>query len=74
MYQSRLADFNKYIGVNAPLDSKRNVYVSKLLNDSAVRYQIVSHGNYIHERILQKMKLANDIRFVVAQIEIELNK
>jgi len=74
IYQSRRTDYTTYIGVKAPVDSKKVVHVSKILNDPAVRYQIVFYGDYIHERIRQKEKLAKDLRSVAAEIDSELSK
>lgn len=74
LYGSRRTDYNTYIGVKAPMDSKQVVHVSQMLNDPAVKYQIVYYGNYIHERIRQKKALAKYIRSVIAEIDKELNK
>ena len=74
IYGSRRTDYNTYIGVKAPMDSEKNVHISQILNDPAVRYQIVYYGNYIHERIRQKKELAKDIRSVIAEIDQELSK
>ncbi len=74
IYGSRRTDYNTYIGTKAPMDSKKIVHVSQMLNDPAVKYQIVYYGNYIHERIRQKKELAKDIRSVIKEIDQELNK
>jgi len=74
LYGSRRTDYNTYIGVKAPMDSKQVVHVSQMLNDPAVKYQIVYYGNYIHERIRQKKALAKYIRSVITEIDQELNK
>jgi hypothetical protein len=74
VYGSRRTDYNTYVGVKAPIDSKQIAHVSKLLNDPAVRYQIVYYGNYMHERIRQKKALAKEIRGIIAEIDQELDK
>lgn len=74
VYGSRRTDFNTYIGVKAPTDSKKVIHVSQILNDPAVRHQIVYYGNYIHERARQKTQLAAKIRKIVTEIDKELNK
>jgi hypothetical protein len=74
VYSSRRTDYNTYIGIKAPMDSKKVVHVSQILNDPAVRHQIVFYGNYLHERARQKTELAAKIRRIVTEINTELNK
>ncbi|WP_259071323.1 DUF6090 family protein [Mucilaginibacter sp. X4EP1] len=74
IYGSRRADYNTYIGVKAPMDAEKVVHVSQILNDPAVRYQLVYYGSYIHERIRQKKELAKHIRSVITEIDKELDK
>ena len=56
------------------MDTNEVVHVSKIINDPAVKYQVVFYGNYMHERIRQKTQLARDMRKVAAEIDGELNK
>ncbi|MGZ3750997.1 MAG: hypothetical protein ACXVAU_06965 [Mucilaginibacter sp.] len=73
-YSERRAGYNTYIGAKAPIDSNQVVHVSKILNDPAVRYQIMWYGNYLHERIYHKKRLAVKMRKMVAEIDEELKK
>jgi hypothetical protein len=74
IYDKRATDYNTYIGVKATVDSEKVVYVSLLLNDPAVRHQIVYYGILIHERIKYKKELAIRIGSVIAEIDAELSK
>jgi len=74
VYDSRRTDYNTYIGVKAPMDSKKIVHVSQILNDPAVRHQIVYYGGYLHERIRQKTQLVESMKKVADEIDKELEK
>lgn len=73
-YTERLHGYNNYIGVKAPIDANQVVHVSKVINDPAVRYQIVWYGNYLHERIRHKQQLAEKMKKLAAEIDEELKK
>lgn len=74
IYSDRRKIYYETIGTKAPMDTNKVVHVSKIINDPAVRYQIVFYGNYIHERMRQKKDLAAEMRSVAAEIDKELNK
>ena len=74
IYRERRADYNTYIGVKAPVDSNKVAHVSQILNDPAVRHQIVYYGNYLHERIRDKQELASQMRKLAAEIDRELGQ
>ena len=73
-YNERRAGYNTYIGVRAPIDANQVVHVSKIINDPAVRYQVMWYGNYLHERINHKKQLAERMKKMAAEIDRELNK
>jgi len=74
IYGARRENFNTYIGTKAPIDANKVVHVSKLLNDPAVKYQIMYYGGYLQERIRQKSELIIVIKRVIAEIDKELEK
>jgi len=74
IYGARRDNFNTYIGTKAPVDSNKVVHVSKLLNDPAVKYQIMYYGGYLQERIRQKTELGIQINKMIAEIDKELDK
>jgi hypothetical protein len=73
-YSERRAGYNAYIGVRAPIDANQVVHVSKIINDPPVRYQVMWYGNYLHERINHKKRLAERMKKMAAEIDKELNK
>lgn len=73
-YGERRAGYNTFIGAKAPIDTSQVVHVSKILNDPAVRYQVMWYGNYLHERINHKQKLVGRMRRMIAEIDEELKK
>ena len=74
IYSDRRRVYYETIGTKAPMDTNKVTHVSKIINDPAVKYQIVFYGNYMHERIRQKKELAADMRRVAGQIDKELNR
>jgi hypothetical protein len=74
IYGDRRRVYYESIGVKAPMDTNQVVHVSKIINDPAVRYELVFYGNYIHERIRQKTMLVQHMRRLAAEIDKELNK
>jgi hypothetical protein len=73
-YNERRAGYNAHIGVKAPIDANQVVHLSKIINDPAVRYQVMWYGNYLHERINHKKQLAARMKKMAAEIDKELNK
>lgn len=74
MYADRRTVYYQSIGVKAPMDTNEVVHLSKIINDPAVRYQVVFFRHYMHERIRQKTTLAAKMRKLAAEIDKELNK
>jgi len=73
IYDDRRRYYYDAIGTKAPMDTNGVVHVSKIINDPAVRFQILFYGNYMHERIRQKKALAVEMRKVAGEIDKELN-
>jgi hypothetical protein len=74
LYRKRSDDFEKYIGLKAPIDSSGIIHISGLLNDPGVRYHIFFYRQYLGEKQRQKTELAKALQNLVAEIDKELNK
>jgi hypothetical protein len=71
-FEHRQEDFNKYIGVNAEIDRQGNFVVSRLLNQSAVRYQVYYYLEVLTERKHHKEDLVKHMLALADEIEQEL--
>jgi hypothetical protein len=74
VFHKRADDFGQYIGTKALIDSSGEIHVSGLLDEPAVRYQIVFYRSYLQERQNQKTALAQKLLDLAGEIEKELNK
>ncbi|MCL1933382.1 MAG: hypothetical protein FWF53_06205 [Candidatus Azobacteroides sp.] len=72
IYEARLQGFNTYIGSKVPIDSSGKMYVSKLLNNSEVKYQIYYQKQALQEMKGQKQKLQQGVDSVMNLIDEEL--
>ena len=73
VFRTRERDYNTYIGIKGT-EYSENIGVSKLLNDPAVRYQILRYVFIFDERKRHKLQLAKRLRIMVAEIDEELKK
>jgi hypothetical protein len=76
--QFRQGDYNSYIGIKAGPDlndsTGNRVFVSRLVNDPAFRFQIVRYAVYLKERQQHKLRLVKRMRALSDEIDKELNK
>lgn len=73
VFRTRERDYNTYIGAKGTEDTD-NIRVSKLLNDPAVRYQVMRYVLVFDERKRHKLHLAERLRKMVEEIDEELKK
>ena len=73
LFITRAKDFVTYIGSKAPIDSTGQ-HVSKIINDPAVRYQLVKYKSYFAERKRHKEDLIKQIDDLRKEIEDELKE
>lgn len=73
-FQHRQEDFNKYIGINAEVNASGDFVVSKLLNQSAVRYQVYYYLQILTERKQHKQYIAKQMLKLADEIDQELKK
>ena len=74
VFHKRMDDFDRYIGTKALIDSSGEIYISRLLDDPAVRYQIFYYRLYLQERQNQKTDLTKKLMDLVKEIDKELDK
>jgi len=74
VFHKRADDFGQYIGTKALIDSSGEIHVSGLLDEPAVRFQIVFYRSSLQERQNQKTALAQKLLDLAGEIEKELNK
>lgn len=67
-------NFAQYIGRKAQIDSSGVIHVSKLLDDPAVRYQILSDRQFLEERKTHFEALKNNMTDLINEINAEVNK
>jgi len=72
IFNNRLSEFTTYIGSKARIDSSGKIYVSKLLNNSEVKFQIYKQRTLLHEMKSQKQDLLQMVDAVITQINQEL--
>jgi hypothetical protein len=71
VFRTREQDYITYIGNKAPFDSA-GMHISAIINDPAVKYQILRYGSYFKERKEHKQNLVKEIDSVINLITKEL--
>lgn len=74
IFQERRNQYITYIGTKAPIGPKGYSQISGLVNDPGVRFQIRWQGALLNEMKTQKIKLVEDIRHLIAEIDAALKK
>ncbi|WP_143305230.1 hypothetical protein [Chitinophaga vietnamensis] len=72
VFQERRNQYITFIGSKAPMGPKGNSLISGLLNDPAVRFQIMWQRNLLHEMTDQKVALKEEIKTLITEIDEEL--
>jgi len=72
IFDDRQRDFTTYIGAKVKIDSSGKMYVSKLLDEPEVKYQIYKWRNNLQEMERQKQELIQAIDTVATHIDQEL--
>jgi hypothetical protein len=72
VFQQRANGYDTYIGVKAETDAEGRPYISKLLNEPAVKYQVSKYRMYLDERQKSKQKLLVRIHNLIAELDKEL--
>jgi len=74
LFQERRNQYITYIGTKTPIGSHNNSQISGVVNDPAIRFQIMWQGALLNEMKQQKIKLVKEIRGLVDKIDSELKK
>ena len=74
IFEERRNQYITYIGTKTPIGPASNSQISGLVNDPAIRFQIMLQGALLNEMKEQKRQLGDDIRKLMAEIDEELKK
>jgi hypothetical protein len=74
IFQERRSQYITYIGTRTPIGPYSNSLISGVLNDPAIRFQIMWQGGLLNEMKQQKIKLVKEIRDLIAEMDSELRK
>jgi hypothetical protein len=73
IFRNREEDFNKYIGTKLDFDQTGAIHLCRLLDDTAVRYQVFRYRNIFRERKRHQEAMISKIDSLQTEIERELN-
>ena len=73
IFRNREEDFNKYIGTKLDFDQSGAIHLCRLLDDTAVRYQVFRYKNIFLERKRRQEAIILKIDSLQTEIEKELN-
>jgi len=74
IFNTRRQFIDTYIGSKARIDSSGIMYVSELLDNPEVRYQMYNQKFILQEMMNQKKEMVQEIDDLIAQIDNELKK
>ena len=74
IFQERRTQYITYIGTKAPIGPKGNSQISGIVNDPAIRFQVMWQGALLNEMKAQKIKLVTEIRKLIGEIDAELKE
>jgi hypothetical protein len=74
IFQERRSQYVTYIGTKTPIGPNGNSQISGFVNDPAIRFQIMWQGALLNEMKQQKIKLEQEFRKLIEEIDAESGK
>jgi hypothetical protein len=74
IFQERRNQYITYIGTKTPIGPYSNSQISGVVNDPAIRFQVMWQGALLNEMKAQKIKLVKEIRKLIVEIDAELKE
>jgi hypothetical protein len=74
IFQERRDQYITYIGTKTPIGPNGNSQISGVLNDPAIRFEVMWQGALLSEMKEQKRNLMKEIRNLIAEIDSELKE